>query len=176
MPLYSLDDYRPALAAADRAWIAPDATVVGRVRIGLDVGIWFGAVVRADNDSITIGDRTNVQDGAVLHCDPGFPLVIGDGVTIGHGAIVHGCTVGSNTLIGMGATILTGARIGANCLVGANALVKEHALFPDGSLIVGAPAKAVRSLSDTTIADLRAAADHYVANARRFVAGLRRID
>ena len=176
MPLYSLDDHRPALAAADRAWIAPDATVVGRVRIGLDVGIWFGAVVRADNDSITIGDRTNVQDGAVLHCDPGFPLVIGDGVTIGHGAIVHGCTVGSNTLIGMGATILTGARIGANCLVGANALVKEYAVFPDGSLIVGAPAKAVRSLSETAIAELRAAAEHYVANARRFAAGLRRID
>ena len=176
MPLYSLDGHRPVLASADRIWIAPDAHVIGRVRIGLDVGIWFGAVVRGDNEEIRIGDRSNIQDGAILHCDPGFPLMVGDGVTVGHGAIVHGCVVGPNTLIGMGATVLTGARIGANCLVGANALVKEHAEFPDGSLIVGAPAKAVRRLSGTAIAELRVAAEHYVENARRFAVGLKRVD
>lgn len=176
MPLYSLDGYRPELADPARVWIAPDAQVIGRVRLGLDVGIWFGTVLRGDSDDIRIGDRTNVQDGAVLHVDPSFPLTIGEGVTVGHRAIVHGCAVGANTLIGMGATVLTGARIGAHCLIGANALVKEKAEFPDGSLIVGAPARAVRTLDEAAIAGLKAAAEHYVGNARRFAAGLKRID
>ncbi|MBE7189998.1 gamma carbonic anhydrase family protein [Jatrophihabitans endophyticus] len=176
MPLYSLDGHRPQIADRDRLWIAPDAHVIGHVKFGRDVGIWFGAVVRADDAEIVIGDRSNIQDNAVLHVDPGFPLRIGAGVTVGHKAIVHGCTIGPDTLIGMGATVLTGARIGSGCLVGANALVKEKAEFPDRSLIVGAPARAVRQLSEAEVARLRGAADHYVENARRFRAGLARLD
>ncbi len=168
MALYRLGEEAPWLADRDRIWIAPDAHVIGRVRLGLDVSVWFGAVIRGDSDPITVGDRTNIQDGAVLHADPGYPLTIGEDVTVGHRAIVHGCTIGSKTLIGMGATILNGTRIGRGCLVGANALVREGMAYPDGSLIVGVPARAV-SARDTDIeAMTRAAAEHYVANGRRF--------
>ncbi|MFE1599338.1 gamma carbonic anhydrase family protein [Methylobacterium sp. ID0610] len=176
MPLYTLDDHRPRLADPDRVWIAPDAHVIGQVEIGPDVSIWFAAVLRGDNEPIRLGARTNIQDGAVLHTDPGFPLDLGEGVTVGHGAIVHGCTIGANTLVGMGATILNGARIGRNCLVGANALVTEGKEFPDNSLIVGAPAKVARSLDDKAVESLRLSAERYVANGRRYAAGLRRID
>lgn len=176
MPLYALDDHRPRLADPARFWIAPDAHVIGQVEIGLDVNIWFTAVLRGDNEPIRLGARTNIQDGAMLHTDPGFPLDLGEDVTIGHHAIVHGCTVGANSLVGMGATLLNGARIGRNCLVGANALVTEGKEFPDNSLIVGAPAKAVRSLDDKAVEGLRIAAQRYVANARRFAAGLKRVD
>ncbi len=139
MPLYALDTVSPVVPDDGSAWIAPDAHVIGRVRLGREVGVWFGAVIRGDNEPITVGDRTNIQEGAVLHTDAGFPLTLGSGITVGHGAIVHGCTIGDDTLIGMGATILNGAKIGRNCLVGANALVTEGKEFPDNSLIVGAP-------------------------------------
>src|SRR5215212_5754089 len=164
MPLYSLDDVAPILPGPGRFWIAPDAHVIGNVRLGVDVGVWFGSVMRGDNELIDIGDGTNIQDGVVLHSDPGAPLTIGKGCTIGHRAIAHGCTVGDNSLIGMGASVLNHARIGANCIVGANALVTEGKAFPDNSLIVGAPARAVRTLDEETIAGLRAAARHYVEN------------
>lgn len=170
MPLYALDDHAPDVS--DPVFIAPGAHVVGDVVLGPDVGVWFAAVIRGDVAPIRIGARTNIQDGAVLHADPDFPLEIGEGCTIGHRAIVHGCTVGENTLIGMGATVLNGARIGANCLVGAGALVTEGKEFPDGSLIVGAPAKVVRSLDAAAIEGLRQSAERYAANARRFAAGL----
>ena len=133
MPLYSLDDVHPIVPEPDRLWIAPDAHVIGHVRLGRDVGVWFCAVIRGDNELIDIGEATNIQDGAMLHSDPGAPLTIGAGCTVGHHAILHGCTVGENTLIGMGATVLNHARIGANCLVGANALVTEGKAFPDNS-------------------------------------------
>lgn len=176
MPLYALHDAEPATPPSGRCWIAPDAHVIGRVRLGIDVGIWFGAVLRGDNEPIEVGDGSNIQEGAVLHTDMGFPLTVGAGCTVGHGAILHGCTLGANTLVGMGATVLNGARIGANCLVGAHALVTEGKDFPDGSLIVGAPAKAVRALDTAAIDRLRASAVAYVENWRRFAAGLRRID
>jgi carbonic anhydrase/acetyltransferase-like protein (isoleucine patch superfamily) len=175
MSLYALDDHAPVLED-DSVWVAPGAYVIGRVRLGAGASVWFGAVLRGDNEEMRVGARTNIQDGAVLHSDPGFPLTIGEGVTIGHRAIVHGCTIGDNALIGMGATVLNGARIGRNCIVGANALVKEGAEFPDGSLIVGMPAKAIRSLDAAGAADLRRLAEHYVGNARRFAAGLVRRD
>ncbi|TNF19414.1 MAG: gamma carbonic anhydrase family protein [Rhodobacteraceae bacterium] len=167
MPVCQLGPHAPNYAADDH-WIAPNAYVIGNVTLGRDVGVWFAATIRGDNDPITIGDRTNVQDGAVLHSDPGSPLTIGSDVTIGHGAIVHGCTLGDTSLIGMGATILNGARIGRNCIVGANALVTEGKEFPDNSLIVGAPAKAVRTLDEAAIEGLRKSAEGYVARMKQF--------
>jgi carbonic anhydrase/acetyltransferase-like protein (isoleucine patch superfamily) len=175
MPIYELDGQTPDLPEPGRFWVAPDAHVIGRVRLGADVGIWFGAVLRGDGEPLEVGERTNIQEGAMLHADPGFPLRIGADVTVGHHAIMHGCTVGAGALIGMGATVLNGARIGAGCLVGANALVTEGKDFPDNSLIVGAPAKAVRTLDGAAADRLRASALHYVANWRRFAAGLKRI-
>ena len=176
MPVYALDDIRPVLPPAGHYWVAPDAHVIGRVRLGTDVGIWFGAVLRGDNELIDIGDRTNIQEGSMLHTDPGIPLTVGEDCTVGHHAILHGCVVGRNTLIGMGATVLNGARIGANCLVGANALVTEGKEFPDNSLIVGAPAKAIRTLDPDAIERLRDSALRYVSNWRRHASGLKRID
>lgn len=149
--------------------------MIGQVELGEDAGIWFGAVLRGDNERISIGARTNIQEGAMVHTDPGHPVSIGDDCTIGHHAIVHGATIGANSLVGMGATILNGARIGANCLVGANALVTERKEFPDGSLIVGSPAKALRQLDAAAIEAIRESAAHYVENWRRFARGLRRI-
>ena len=175
MPIYELDGQTPELPGAGRFWVAPDAHVIGRVRLGADVGVWFGAVLRGDGEPLEVGERTNIQEGAMLHADPGFPLTIGPDVTVGHHAILHGCTVGAGALIGMGATVLNGARIGAGCIVGANALVTENKEFPDNSLIVGAPAKAVRTLDGAAAEKLRASALHYVANWRRFAAGLKRI-
>jgi len=176
MPIYRLEQKAPRLPAPDRHWIAPDAHVIGDVEIGEDVGIWFGAVVRGDNEPILIGARSNLQEGVMVHTDPGFPARIGEGCTIGHHAIVHGAIIGDSCLIGMGATVLNGARIGANCLVGAGALVTEGKSFPDGSLIVGVPARVLRPLDAAAIAGLRRSADIYVANYRRFAAGLARLD
>ena len=173
MPLYALDDHQPTLPDDDRFWVAPDAHVIGRVTLGEDVGVWFGAVLRGDSEPITVGAGSNIQEGAMVHVDPGFPAVIGAGGTIGHHAIIHGCTLRDNTLIGMGATILNGAKIGRNCLVGANALVTEGKEFPDNSLIVGAPAKAIRVLDDAAVEGLRRSARHYVGNWKRFKTGLR---
>lgn len=172
MPLYALDGVAPQLPPENRFWIAPDAQVIGRVRLGTDASIWFGVVARGDNEEIFVGAGSNVQDGAVLHSDPGFALTIGAGCTIGHRAILHGCTIGENSLIGMGATLLNGARIGRNCLVGANALVTEGKEFPDHSLIVGSPAKVLRTLDEAAVLGLRESAEHYVANWRRFAKGL----
>jgi carbonic anhydrase/acetyltransferase-like protein (isoleucine patch superfamily) len=171
MSLYALDGDAPEISP-DVAWIAPTAVLVGRVLVGADVGIWFGAVARGDNELITIGAGTNVQENVVLHTDLGFPLTIGAGCTIGHKAILHGCTIGDNTLIGMNATVLNGARIGRNCLIGAGALVTEGKAIPDGSLVIGAPGKVVRALDEAAIAGLRRSAEAYIVNARRFAAGL----
>jgi carbonic anhydrase/acetyltransferase-like protein (isoleucine patch superfamily) len=176
MPIYALDDLKPLLPAPDRFWVAPDAHVIGEVILREDVSIWFGAVLRGDNEPITIGARSNIQEGAMLHADPGFPCTVGEDVTVGHHAILHGCTVGDGALIGMGATVLNGARIGPGCLVGAHALVTEGKEFPPNTLILGSPAKAARTLDPETAARLRKSAEHYVANARRFAAGLKRID
>ena len=175
MPIYELDGQAPDLPEPGRFWVAPDAHVIGRVRLGADVGVWFGAVLRGDGEPLEVGECSNVQEGAMLHADPGFPLTIGPDVTVGHHAILHGCTVGAGSLIGMGATVLNGARIGAGCIVGANALVTEGKEFPDNSLIIGAPAKAARTLDAAAAETLRASALHYVANWRRFAAGLKRI-
>ncbi|RWE31228.1 MAG: gamma carbonic anhydrase family protein [Mesorhizobium sp.] len=175
MPLYAIDGTEPSFADADSNWIAPDATLIGDIRIGRNAGFWFGVVIRGDNDPIVIGADTNVQEHTVMHTDPGFPLTIGEGCTIGHRAMLHGCTIGDNSLIGMGGIVLNGARIGRNSLVGAGALVTEGKEFPDNSLIVGSPAKAIRVLDDAAVARLRASAAHYVANGKRFKAGLKKL-
>lgn len=173
MPLYALGALTPKMPDADRCWVAPDANIIGQVEIGEDVGIWFGVTLRADSEPIVIGAGSNVQEGVMIHVDPGYPVTIGEGCTIGHHAIVHGCVIGNNSLIGMGATVLNGARIGNNCLVGANALVTEGKEFPDNSLIVGSPARAIRTLDDKAVEGLRRSAEHYVTNWRRFAAELK---
>ncbi|ESY84068.1 gamma carbonic anhydrase family protein [Mesorhizobium australicum] len=175
MPLYAIDGTEPSFADADSNWIAPDATLIGDIRIGRNAGFWFGVVIRGDNEPIVIGAETNVQEHTVMHTDPGFPLTVGEGCTIGHRAMLHGCTIGDNSLIGMGAIVLNGARIGKNSLVGAGALVTEGKEFPDNSLIVGSPAKAIRVLDDVAVERLRASAAHYVANGKRFKAGLKKV-
>jgi carbonic anhydrase/acetyltransferase-like protein (isoleucine patch superfamily) len=171
MPIYALDGKRPRIDPSI-GWIAPDAVLTGDIVVGADVGIWFGVVARGDIETITIGARTNIQDNCVLHTDTDHPLVIGEGCTIGHAAIVHGCSIGDNSLIGMGATVLNGARIGRNCLVGANALVTEGTVIPDNSLVVGAPARVIRQIDAAGEANLQASAARYVANARRYASGL----
>ncbi|KAB2874765.1 MAG: gamma carbonic anhydrase family protein [Bauldia sp.] len=172
MPVYALDGVSPDLPADGDYWIAPDAVVIGRVRLGPAVGIWFGSVVRGDNELIDIGAETNVQEHAVFHTDMGFPLTIGRGCTVGHRAILHGCTIGDNCLIGMGATVLNGARIGENSLIGAGALVPEGREIPPGSLVIGMPAKVARELTFDEIGRNRFSAAHYVANWRRCASGL----
>jgi carbonic anhydrase/acetyltransferase-like protein (isoleucine patch superfamily) len=176
MPLYALDDIAPELPGGGRFWIAPDAHVIGRVRLREDVSVWFGSVLRGDNELIDLGERVNIQEGSMLHTDPGYPMTIGADCTIGHHAILHGCTIGESSLIGMGATVLNGAKIGKNSLVGANALVTEGKAFPDNSLIVGSPAKAIRTLDAAAAERLRQTALHYVQNWQRFAKGMRRID
>lgn len=176
MPLYSLDGTRPETPVAGEWWLAPDAHVIGRVRLAAGVGIWFGAVLRGDNEWITIGEGSNIQEGCVLHTDMGYPLTVGANCTIGHRAILHGCTIGENSLIGMGATVLNGAKIGRNSLVGANALVTEGKEFPDNSLIVGSPARAVRKLDEPAAGGITASAQAYVRRWQQFAAGLERLD
>lgn len=173
MAIYQLDDFVPDIAAT--TWVADSAEVVGRVTLGEDVSIWFNAVLRGDSDTLTIGAGSNIQDGSVLHADTGFPLVIGERVTVGHQVMLHGCSIGDESLIGIGAVVLNGARIGRNCIVGAGALVTEGKSFPDGSLIVGAPAKVVRELTPEQMAGLRGSAAHYVNNGRRYRTGLKKI-
>jgi carbonic anhydrase/acetyltransferase-like protein (isoleucine patch superfamily) len=172
MPVYALDGVSPILPSDGRFWIAPGAHVIGKVRLETGVSIWFGAVLRGDYEEILVGARSNVQDGSLLHTDMGFPLTIGQDCTIGHHAILHGCTIGENSLVGMGATLLNGARIGRNCFVGANALVTEGKEFPDNSLIVGSPARRVRTLDEASARDLRDSAAQYAANGRRFAKSL----
>ena len=176
MPLYRLGQREPQLPPPGRFWVAPCAQVIGDVVLGRDVGIWFGAVLRGDNEAITVGPGSNIQEGCVLHTDMGFPLEIGEGCTIGHRAILHGCRIGSNSLVGMGAIVLNGARIGANCLVGAGALVTEGKEFPDGSLIVGSPARVVRPLDEAAIERLRLSAVGYQHNWKRFATDLSPVD
>jgi carbonic anhydrase/acetyltransferase-like protein (isoleucine patch superfamily) len=172
MPLYTLDGMAPVLPARDRHWIAPDAQIIGNVLLDDDCSVWFGAVLRGDNERIRIGARTNVQDGCLLHTDMGFPLDVGADCSIGHHAVLHGCSVGDNSLIGMGAVVLNGAKIGRNCLVGANSLITEGKSFPDNSLIVGSPGRVIRSIDEKAAADLLENAAHYVRNWRRYARGL----
>ncbi|QDZ00836.1 gamma carbonic anhydrase family protein [Nitratireductor mangrovi] len=172
MTIYALDGTAPEFEDRGTNWIASDASVIGKVRLGRNAGIWFGVVIRGDNEPITIGPDTNVQEHTIMHTDIGFPLTIGRGCTIGHRAILHGCTIGDNSLIGMGAIVLNGAKIGNNCLVGAGALVTEGKVFPDNSLIVGSPAKPVRDLDGKAVELLKWSAAHYVENGRRFIMGL----
>jgi carbonic anhydrase/acetyltransferase-like protein (isoleucine patch superfamily) len=175
MPIYALGDVRPELPAQGSFWVAPDASVIGKVRLAKDVGVWFGAVLRGDNELINIGEGTNIQEHSMLHTDMGFPLSVGRNCTIGHRAILHGCTIGENSLVGMGAVILNGAKIGKNCLVGAGALVTEGKEFPDNALIVGVPAKAIRTLDEAAALRLTQSAENYSANWKRFAAGLKLI-
>ncbi len=165
MPLYTLGDVQPDLPEAFH-WIAPTATIIGRVKINAGVGVWFGTVIRGDNEPIEIGENSNIQENCVLHTDPGFPIHIGYGCTVGHKAMIHGCTIGENSLIGMNATILNGAKIGRNCLIGAGALVPEGKEIPDNSLVVGMPGKVIRQLDDEAVAGLKRTAQHYVAKKR----------
>ena len=166
MALYELGEKKPQLGSD--AWIAPNATVIGDVRLGANASIWWNAVLRGDNDPISIGDNSNIQDGSVLHTDEGVPLTVGRDVTVGHLVMLHGCTVGDGSLIGIGSIILNRAVIGKNCIVGANTLIPEGKVFPDRVLIVGSPGKVVRELSDEEVAKLEKSAAHYVDNARRY--------
>ncbi len=174
MALYRLGDDSPQLAAG--AWVADSAQLIGRVSLGEQASIWFGAVLRGDNEWITIGARSNVQDGSILHTDMGCPMTLGADVTIGHQVMLHGCTIGDGSLVGIQAVILNNARIGRNCLVGAGSVVTEGKEFPDGSLIVGSPARVIRQLDETQIANMHQAARHYIDNARRYATQLTRID
>jgi carbonic anhydrase/acetyltransferase-like protein (isoleucine patch superfamily) len=173
MALYQLDEQAPRLA--DGAWVADSAEVIGNVVLEQDANVWFGAILRGDTERLRVGRGSNVQDGSVVHADPGFPVDIGDNVTVGHHVMLHGCSVGDGSLIGIQAVVLNGARIGRHCLVGAGALVTEGKEFPDGSLIVGSPARVVRQLSPEQIEGLKRSAAHYVENARRFRNGLRKL-
>jgi carbonic anhydrase/acetyltransferase-like protein (isoleucine patch superfamily) len=175
MAIFELDGQAPELPADGRCWIADNASVIGRVRLKSDTSVWFGAVLRGDNEWIELGERSQIQDNSTLHTDPGFPMVIGANCVIGHNTMLHGCMVGDNSLIGMGAIVLNGARIGKNSLVGAGALVTEGKSFPDNSLIVGAPARAIRTLDDDARARIAQGADIYVRRSRQYAKGLKRI-
>jgi carbonic anhydrase/acetyltransferase-like protein (isoleucine patch superfamily) len=173
MAIYQLGDDAPELAPS--AWVADSAQVIGRVRMAEGSSVWYGAVLRGDNDWISLGARSNIQDGSVLHTDPGFPLTLGEDVTVGHQVMLHGCTIGDGALIGIQAVVLNGAKIGKNCLVGAGSVVTEGKEFPDNSLILGSPAKVVRELSPEQASRMRLAALHYVDNAQRHRTQLKKI-
>jgi len=171
--MYKLGDKNPT--TSDNYYVAPGASVIGDVRFGLDVSVWFNAVVRADNDMIELGDGTNIQDGAVLHVDEGHPIVLGQRVTVGHKAMLHGCTVGDGSLIGINAVVLNDAVIGKHCLIGANALVTEGMQIPDGSLVLGSPGKVVKQLDDKALDTMDAGAQHYIDKITIYREGLARI-
>ena len=173
MAIYQLDDFTPAIH--DSAWVADSAQVMGRVTLAEDSSVWFGVVIRGDTETIRVGRGSNIQDNSVLHADEGQPLVIGDHVTVGHQVMLHGCTVGDGSLIGIQAVVLNGAKIGKNCLVGAGSLVTEGKEFPDGSMILGSPAKVVRQLSPEQIEGLKMSARHYMNNASRYKTGLKKL-
>ena len=175
MAIYELDGQAPEFPADGLYWVAETAAVVGRVRLRSDVSIWYGSVLRGDNEWIEIGARSQIQDNCTLHTDPGFPLTVGTDCVIGHNVILHGCTIGDQSLIGMGAIILNGVKIGANSLVGANALITEGKTFPENSVILGSPAKAVRESDEKVRAMIARAADVYVKRWKRYAAGLKRI-
>ncbi|WP_394182136.1 gamma carbonic anhydrase family protein [Yoonia maritima] len=166
MTFYALGSLRPSVA--DDAWVAPGCHIVGNVTLAAKSSVWFGTTMRGDNEMITIGAGSNVQENCVMHTDMGYPLIVGAGCTIGHKAMLHGCTIGDNSLIGMGATVLNGAVIGKGCLIGAGALITEGKVIPDGSLVMGAPGKVVRELDAASLAALKASAIHYQENAERF--------
>ncbi|NUH64256.1 gamma carbonic anhydrase family protein [Sulfitobacter sp. S0837] len=166
MTLYALSDARPDVSPD--AWVAPDANLIGKVTLGPEASVWFGSTLRGDNEMITVGRGSNVQENCVFHTDMGYPLTVGEDCTIGHKVMLHGCTIGDNTLIGMGATVLNGAKIGKNCLIGAGALITENKVIPDGSLVMGVPGKVVRELDAAAIQALTASAKHYAQNATRF--------
>ena len=174
MAVYQLGEYAPDIAAD--AWVADSADVIGRVTLEAGVSIWFNAVLRGDTEQLHIGRGSNIQDGSVCHADHGFPLVVGEGVTVGHKVMLHGCTVGDHSLIGIGAVVLNGAKIGRHCLVGAGALVTEGKEFPDGSMIIGSPAKAVKELNPQQIEGLKMSARHYTTNAGRYAVELKKVD
>ncbi|NDR54866.1 gamma carbonic anhydrase family protein [Aliiruegeria sabulilitoris] len=169
--IYALDDIAPEIA--ETAWVADDANLIGKVTLEADSSVWFGTTIRGDNERITLGAGSNIQENCVLHTDMGFPMVIGANCTIGHKAMLHGCTIGEQSLIGMGATILNGAKIGRNCLIGACALITEGKEIPDNSLVMGSPGKVVRQLDEEAAQKLLASALHYQQNARRYRAGLK---
>ncbi|TKB44103.1 gamma carbonic anhydrase family protein [Thalassotalea mangrovi] len=171
--IFQLDEYTPTLHPS--CFVADNATVIGQVTLNADSSVWFGVVIRADNDTITIGEGSNIQDGSVLHVDPGMPMSLGKNVTIGHKVMLHGCDIGDGSLIGINAVVLNGAKIGKGCLIGANALVTENMVIPDGSLVLGSPAKVVKTLSEEQQAQLLQGASHYVENAKRYKKGLQRI-
>jgi carbonic anhydrase/acetyltransferase-like protein (isoleucine patch superfamily) len=175
MPLYEIEGKRPSLPEDGSSWVAPSADLIGDARLGREVSIWFGAVIRADNTPILVGDRTNIQDGAMLHSDPDAPLSIGAGCTVGHHAILHGCTVEDNVLVGMGATIMNGAVIGEGSIVGANALITEGKRFPPRSLIMGAPAKMVRELDEGALTAIQLSANSYAGKGKLYAEGLKRV-
>jgi len=175
MAIYELDGVKPELPADGRCWIADSASVIGRVRLKSHASVWFGSVLRGDNEWIELGERSQIQDNSTLHTDPGFPLTIGADCVIGHNVVLHGCTIASNSLVGMGAIMLNGARIGRNCLVGAGALITEGKEFPDNSLIVGSPARAVRSLDDKARQEIARGADIYVRRWQHYAKALKRI-
>lgn len=173
MAIYQLDEHQPDIA--DSAWVADSARVIGKVVLEDDASVWFNAVLRGDTEELRVGRGSNIQDATVVHADPGFPVRIGEDVTVGHQVMLHGCTIGDGSLIGIQSVVLNGARIGRNCLVGAGSLVTEGKEFPDGSLIMGSPAKVVRELTPEQIAGLKRSAQHYVNNANRFKGGLKEI-
>jgi carbonic anhydrase/acetyltransferase-like protein (isoleucine patch superfamily) len=173
MAVYQLGELSPDIAAS--AWVADSARVIGNVSLGDDASVWFGVVIRGDTERIAIGRGSNIQDNSVVHADAGFPVSVGENVTVGHQAMLHGCTIGDHSLIGIQAVVLNGAKIGRHCLVGAGALVTEGQSFPDGSLILGTPARVVRQLSPEQMQGLEKSAAHYVENARRYRAGLKEI-
>lgn len=168
MSLYNLGSVTPLLPPDDEYWIAPNAAVMGRVILHKNASVWFGATLRGDNDPITVGENSNVQDGSVLHTDTGWPLTIGRNVTVGHMVMLHGCTIGDNSLVGIGSIVLNGARIGKNCLIGANCLITEGKEIPDNSLVMGAPGKVVREISEGQAMVLAGGAQHYVENWKRY--------
>ncbi len=175
MPIYELDGQGPEFPGEGDYWVAESATLIGRVRLKREASVWFGAVLRGDNEWIELGERSQIQDNATLHTDPGFPMVIGRDCVIGHNVILHGCTIGHNSLVGMGAIMLNGSKIGENCLVGAGAVVTEGKVFPDNSLIVGSPARVIRTLDDKAAAMIRGGADIYVKRWKEYAKGLKRV-
>ena len=175
MPVYELKDTRPEFPGAGEYWIAETATLIGRVRLKKQTSVWFGAVLRGDNEWIELGERSQIQDNATLHTDPGFPMTIGTNCVIGHNVILHGCTIGDDSLIGMGSIVMNGARIGSNCIVGAGAVVTEGKVFADNSLIVGAPARVIRTLDEKAREMIRGGADIYVRRSQEYAQNLKRI-
>ena len=173
MTVYSLGDKKPQLPPEGEYWVAPNAVVLGDVILHRGASIWFNAVLRGDTDTLTVGENSNIQDGSILHADAGVPLMLGRNVTVGHKVMLHGCSIGDNSLIGIGAVVLNGAVIGKNCLIGANALITEGKVIPDGSLVMGQPGKVVKLLEPGQIAALEMSAAHYVQNWKRFVTDLR---